>query len=287
MIATGFQRSTDASAGRESQSIAFFRTPEVPRLYSGVAMSSASASRDGRFSCHGLGIADRFDVVVVERDLPRSKISSRTPAERARGGPQEGSVVRALPQAAGDPEDSGHWRIAVMSAVISTRVGPHSRLPWTRRSVFSTPSASTPVPWNFASSSTGRDVLDRQLADELVAVALDVLDAARLEADLGEALDVEQVGRAEVLVALLVVGQDACRADDALCGLIVAALDATLEVGEAAADRFQRRVGVDDVEPDARVDRVDRPGSLRDEGARSRSELRSWWTPSDRVWYCC
>ena len=56
MIATGFQRSTDASAGRESQSIAFFSTPEVPRLYSGVASRSASASATAaRSSATGAG----------------------------------------------------------------------------------------------------------------------------------------------------------------------------------------------------------------------------------------
>jgi hypothetical protein len=56
MIATGFQRSTEASAGRESQSSAFFSTPEVPRLYSGVAMSNASApATAARSSATGSG----------------------------------------------------------------------------------------------------------------------------------------------------------------------------------------------------------------------------------------
>ena len=50
MIATGFQRRTDASAGRESQSIAFLSTPDVPRLYSGVAMRTPSASATAALS---------------------------------------------------------------------------------------------------------------------------------------------------------------------------------------------------------------------------------------------
>ena len=45
MIATGLRASGEASGGREAQSIAFFSTPGRPRLYSGVAIRSASASR--------------------------------------------------------------------------------------------------------------------------------------------------------------------------------------------------------------------------------------------------
>src|SRR5262249_4032923 len=45
MIATGLPVSGDASAGREAQSIAFLSTPGTPRLYSGVAIRTASASR--------------------------------------------------------------------------------------------------------------------------------------------------------------------------------------------------------------------------------------------------
>jgi hypothetical protein len=43
MTATGLPSSTDCRAGREAQSIAFLSTPDVPRLYSGVASKSASA----------------------------------------------------------------------------------------------------------------------------------------------------------------------------------------------------------------------------------------------------
>jgi hypothetical protein len=50
MIATGFPASGEASGGREAQSIAFFSTPGMPRLYSGVAIRSASAPRIASFS---------------------------------------------------------------------------------------------------------------------------------------------------------------------------------------------------------------------------------------------
>ncbi len=43
--ATGLQSSGEARCGRDAQSSAFLRTPGTPWLYSGVAMSSASASR--------------------------------------------------------------------------------------------------------------------------------------------------------------------------------------------------------------------------------------------------
>jgi hypothetical protein len=45
MIAAGLPCSADPRGGREAQSIAFFRTPGTPKLYSGVAMRSASAWR--------------------------------------------------------------------------------------------------------------------------------------------------------------------------------------------------------------------------------------------------
>ncbi len=45
MIATGLRFSGEANGGREAQSIAFLSTPGMPRLYSGVAIRSASAAR--------------------------------------------------------------------------------------------------------------------------------------------------------------------------------------------------------------------------------------------------
>jgi hypothetical protein len=45
ITATGFPLSALLRGGRESQSMVFFSTPGTPWLYSGVAMSSASALR--------------------------------------------------------------------------------------------------------------------------------------------------------------------------------------------------------------------------------------------------
>src|SRR6266498_4384763 len=102
-----------------------------------------------------LRIPQGLHVCVVERDLSQIELLDLDPGWGEVGGsPQERSVVRGFPQAARDAEDSRHRRMAVMSAVIWTRVGPHSIAPSTRKRVFSSPSAAVPAPWNLASSST-------------------------------------------------------------------------------------------------------------------------------------
>ena len=58
--------------------------------------------------------------------------------------------------------------------------------------------------------------LDRQVAGQLVAVAAGELDLGALEGHRRELVDLEEVGRAKVLVALLVVGADARRLDRGL-----------------------------------------------------------------------
>ena len=50
MIAAGLPIRTELRGGREAQSIAFFSTPGIPKLYSGVTMRSASARRMADFS---------------------------------------------------------------------------------------------------------------------------------------------------------------------------------------------------------------------------------------------
>ena len=44
-MSTGLLRKHDANAGRDAQSSAFFRTPGIPWLYSGVANTTPSLSR--------------------------------------------------------------------------------------------------------------------------------------------------------------------------------------------------------------------------------------------------
>src|SRR4029079_18058948 len=77
---------------------------------------------------------------------------------------------------------------------------------------------------------------------------------ARAEADLGEALGVEEVWRLEVAVQLLVLG---VHAGDLGRGGADAVLQAGRIVVEAAAERVRARVG--DLERDVRVHRIGAP----------------------------
>ena len=58
-----------------------------------------------------------------------------------------------------------------------------------------------------------RDAADRQVADHVVAFAALLDDPLALEGDVRELLDVEEVGRAQVRVAIRLVGVDARRLD--------------------------------------------------------------------------
>ena len=54
ITAAGLPRSGVSARGREAQSIAFFSTPGIEELYSGVAISSASAAAIAAFSARDL-----------------------------------------------------------------------------------------------------------------------------------------------------------------------------------------------------------------------------------------
>jgi len=62
-----------------------------------------------------------------------------------------------------------------------------------------------------------RRILDAQVPGHRNAAVAGRLDPGRLEADLGELLDIEEVAGAQVGVAPLLIGRDAGRADDAVC----------------------------------------------------------------------
>ena len=159
-IATGFHRGP-RPAPAASQSIAFFRTPEVPRLYSGVAMSSASASATGGSEpCHGLGVADRLDVVVVERDLGQVEDLELDIRRRELGRPAGAPCCTSAP--AGCRRSRGFASLPDGRDVgCDLDAGrPHSMSPWTRNRVFSTPSASCPVAWYGLELDRDRDLLD-------------------------------------------------------------------------------------------------------------------------------
>src|SRR5207248_2939397 len=105
-----------------------------------------------------------------------------------------------------------------------------------------------------------RDALDGQLAlhEEVVPAGL---DARGPEGDLRMALDVEEVGGPEVLVAPLRSRVDAGRPNGALRLRLAVLADGqrAVEVGEEPLDGDQTHVA--DLELDARVNRVHLPGS--------------------------
>jgi len=96
----------------------------------------------------------------------------------------------------------------------------------------------------------------RQIADDLEGVLVDRADRPRAEGDLREALDVEEVAGAQMLVALGLVGVDRRAPDGAVGGgAVLAELEAALERAELAADGGDAEVL--DREADARVGGVD------------------------------
>src|SRR5439155_13622719 len=103
-----------------------------------------------------------------------------------------------------------------------------------------------------------RDALDRQLAGEREAPAVTVeLHAAAVEDDLGMALDVEEVARAQVRVALLVQRLQAGDADRARYGRLLAGGERALELTESPPYGLDHQVL--DAELHRRMRGVDRP----------------------------
>jgi hypothetical protein len=95
MTAAGFSFRTLSGNGRDAQSSAFFSAPGSDALYSGVAISSASAaSTAARKAWTGSGGASS-----------RSSSKAGRPAERVARRPEQPAVVGASAQAAGDAED--------------------------------------------------------------------------------------------------------------------------------------------------------------------------------------
>src|SRR4029077_20345076 len=107
-----------------------------------------------------------------------------------------------------------------------------------------------------------RDALDRQLARqrEVATVAVE-MHRDGVEADLGEVLDVEEIRRAQVRVALVVQRLEAHYLDRAGDGRIVSGDDRSFEVAEPSVDGLDHHVL--DAELDCRMRRVDRPRPAR------------------------
>ena len=107
MIATGFPVRTEARAGREAQSMAFFSTPGTQWLYSGVAMSSASASRMARLKAATDGGSPCASTSALKSGRSARSIGDhrRTGRRHLDGRPDQPPVVRPASEAPRDAED--------------------------------------------------------------------------------------------------------------------------------------------------------------------------------------
>ena len=109
ITAAGLFRTGDSTSGRDAQSSAFLRTPGIDELYSGVEISTASASSSAALKSLDGGrlVAREVVVGVVRRDLLEPVVQLDVDAVgRGRGSaPEEVRVVGPLPEAAADRED--------------------------------------------------------------------------------------------------------------------------------------------------------------------------------------
>src|SRR5579864_1234706 len=106
------------------------------------------------------------------------------------------------------------------------------------------------------------DALDGELSGEreMPAVAVE-LDLRGVEGDLRVALDVEEVGRAQMGVSLRVKGLEAFDVDRSDDRRVVTVDDRTVEVAKPSLDGLNHHVL--DAELDRRMRRVDRPRTTR------------------------
>ena len=115
-----------------------------------------------------------------------------------------------------------------------------------------------------------RDAVEREVALDLEVLVVDRFHGGRLEGDLGVVLGVEEVGGAQVAVALGLARVDAGRVDGAVgVDAVGRHLERALELLELALD--VRDAEVFDLEFDARVDRVELPRSCGERGLRCRA----------------
>ena len=107
ITAHGFSRSTLSGNGREAQSIAFLSAPGSDALYSGVAISSASApsiaSRNSRTASGGESSRSSSKAGRLGEPVPLHQLGPGR-EQRARR-PEQPAVVGSPAQAAGDAED--------------------------------------------------------------------------------------------------------------------------------------------------------------------------------------
>ena len=115
MTAAGLSRSALSGNGRDAQSSAFFSTPGIDALYSGVAIRTASAASMASRTRHLSRRASRLDVLVVTAGAPAGRPTrarttpggSSSPAARSKL-----AVVGPPAQAPCDAEDLSWTRPA-------------------------------------------------------------------------------------------------------------------------------------------------------------------------------
>ena len=100
-----------SAAGRDSQSTAFFITPGIELLYSGVTKQQAVGDSDAVLQRlhHGRNAFGRLEVAVVQRNAAdRGDAQLHVGRHQLDRGAQERTVERALTQAAGKADERGH-----------------------------------------------------------------------------------------------------------------------------------------------------------------------------------
>ena len=112
MTATGLPPKTFlmSDGGLESQSIAFFKTPGIELLYSGVTNSKPSALAIVAFNSDSIGYAfSGFDVAVIQwYAFDTFNLECRATRHQFYRGPKQRAVERATPQTARNPDYSRH-----------------------------------------------------------------------------------------------------------------------------------------------------------------------------------
>ena len=115
MTAVGLLRSTFSGNGREAQSIAFFKRAGSEELYSGVAISSASApsiaAKNSRTASGGVSLEVFVEGRHARESVPLHQLDPGR-EQRARR-PEQLAVVGSSAQAAGDAEDP-HRRLGLL-----------------------------------------------------------------------------------------------------------------------------------------------------------------------------
>src|SRR5437763_15306572 len=112
MRAAGLPLSALARGGRDSQSMAFFRTPGTPWLYSGVAIKRPSASRTAcRSESTALGTVWSSISLVVERNVADLvNLDLRSFRCEFLCSPEQRSIEGCAPETSRDTDDAV-WRI--------------------------------------------------------------------------------------------------------------------------------------------------------------------------------